>query len=95
MLCGVIDISANAADVLAGSLLLGEIDVGKDGGDGVVEIHDALGFEVLVALGRVGATIDGGVITDERADAVLRLTGSREVVEDHRQLVVMLLGFWG
>ena len=50
VLGGVIDVTADGADVLAGGLLLGEIHFGQDGWHGMVEVHHTLGLQVLVAL---------------------------------------------
>ena len=46
----VIDIAADGTDVLAGGLELGEIHFCKYGWHGIVEIHHALGLQILIAL---------------------------------------------
>ena len=89
MLGGVIHVAADGADVLAGGLLLGEIHFGQDGRHGVVEVHHSFGFQVLVTLRGVGAAIDGGMVAHELADAVLRLAGGGQVVEDHGEFVLI------
>ena len=89
MLGGVIHVAADGADVLAGGLLLGEIHFGQDGRHGMVEVHHALGLQVLVALRGVGAAIDGGMVAHKLANAVLRFAGGGQVVENHRELVLI------
>ena len=89
MLCWVIDIAADGADVLARGFLLGEIHFGQYGGYWIIQVHHALGLQVLIALRCVGATIDGGVVADELADAVLCLTGSWQVIKNNRQFVLV------
>ena len=42
VLCWVIDITADGADILAGGLLLGEIDFGQNGRHRIIQIHHAL-----------------------------------------------------
>ena len=89
VLSRVIDITAHRADVPTRGLLLREIHFCKDGWHGIVEIHYALGLQIFKALGRVCATIDGWVISDELAYAVLGLAGSRQVIEYDRQFVLV------
>ena len=89
VLCWVIDVAADRADVLAGCFLLGEIDFGQNGRHRIIQIHHTLGLQILIALWGVGAAIDGGVIADELTDAVLRLAGSWQVIENYRQLVLV------
>ena len=54
VLCRIVHITADRADVLAGGLLGGEIHLGQDGRYGVVEIHHTAGLEILIALGGSG-----------------------------------------
>ena len=92
VLCRVIDIAADRADVLTRSFLLGEIHFGQNGRHGMIEIHHALGLQVLIALWCVSAAIDGWVIADELAHTVERLTGSWQVIKNDR-LFVLVEGF--
>ena len=89
MLGRIIHIAADGADILAGGFLLLEIHLGEDGRHRMVEVHHALGFKVLIALRRVGAAIHRGMVAHELADAVLRLAGSWQVVEDHGEFVLV------
>ena len=79
VLCGIIDVTADGADILAGCFLVREIHFGQNGRHRMIEIHHALGLQVLIALWGVGAAIDGGVVADELAHTVLRLAGSWQV----------------
>ena len=77
VLSRVIDVAADRADVLSAGLLLGEINLGEDGGHGVVETHDTLGLQILIALWGVSAAIDGGMLADERPALGHSFQGSR------------------
>ena len=55
----------------------------------IVEVYHALGLQILVALRGVGAAIYRGVVAHELADAVLRLAGCCQVVEDHGEFVLI------
>ena len=92
VLCRVIDIAADRADVLTRSFLLGEIHFGQNGRHGMIEIHHALGLQVLIALWGVSAAINGGVVADELAHTVERLTGGGKVIKNDR-LFVLVEGF--
>ena len=46
----VVQIATDRADIFAGVFLLGEIYLGKDCRHGIVEIHHALGLQILIAL---------------------------------------------
>ena len=67
MLCGIVHIAAYGTNVDTCRFLFREIDFGKDRLNGMVEIHHALCFEVLIALRRMRTAIDGRMITDKFA----------------------------
>ena len=89
VLCRVIDISADGAHVLSGGFLLGEVHLRKDGRDGVVQIHHPLSFKVLISLRCVGAHVDCRMLSDELTDSVLCDPCFRQIVVDHRELVMV------
>ena len=59
MLCRVIDVATDRANILAGVFLLGEIYLCQYSWHGIVEIHHTLGLQVLITLWRMGAAING------------------------------------
>ena len=67
MLCGIVHITAHGTNIDTCRFLLGEIDLGKDRLNRMIEIHHALCFEILIALRRMRTTVDGRVIADEFA----------------------------
>ena len=87
VLCRVVQIAADRADILTAGFLIREIYLGKDCRHGIVEIHHALGLQVLITLWRVGTTIYGRLMANELTYAVHRLASCRQVVEDNRKLV--------
>ena len=87
VLCRVIDIAADRADVLTRSFLLGEIHFGQNGRHGMIEIHHALGLQVLIALWCVGDTIDGGVVADKLCITTTYLSRVVRQVSDGRTVV--------
>ena len=86
---GVVDIAANGANIDSRRFLRGEIDLGKNRRDGMIQIHYALCFEVLIALRRMGAHINGRVAAHKRTHTVERFTRRGKVVEYDGELVLI------
>ena len=94
MLCGVINIAANGTDVLARSLLLGEVDFSQNGRHRIIQVHHALGLKIFISLRRVSTAIDRGVVADKLADTVLYFSISRSpLAADGRDDGTLLLQF--
>ena len=62
----------------------------------MIQIHHALGLQVLIALWCVGATIDGGVVADKLcitttylSRVVRQVSGGRTVVDYINQMLLM------
>ena len=87
MLCGIINVAADGADILAGCFLVGEFDFSQNGRHRMIQIHHALGFQVFVALRCVGATIDGGVVASELCITTTYLSRVVRQVSDGRTVV--------
>ena len=89
VLSRVIDIATNGAYIFATGLQFSEIYFCKDCWNGIIKIHHALGLQILVALRGVGTHVNGGVVADEFTYSVQRLTGSGQVVINHRQFILI------
>ena len=89
VLCRVIDIATDGADVFTGGFFLFENHFGPYGGNGIVEVYHALGLQILVALRAVSAAIHRGMVTDEFTHSVQRLAGCWQVVINHRQFILI------
>ena len=87
VLCGVIDVTTDGADILAGCLLLGEIDFGQNGRHRIIQVHHALGLKIFIALWCMGATIDGGVVASELCITTTYLSRVVRQVSDGRTVV--------
>ena len=87
MLCGIINVAADGADILAGCFLVREIHFGQNGRHRMIQIHHALGLQVLIALWCVGATIDGGVVADKLCITTTYLSRVVRQVSDGRTVV--------
>ena len=83
----VVQIATHRADIFAGIFLLGEIYLCQYGWYGIVQIHHALGLQVLIALWCVGATIDGGVVADKLCITTTYLSRVVRQVSDGRTVV--------
>ena len=83
----IVQIATDRADIFAGVFLLGEIYLGKDCRHGIVEIHHALGLQVLITLRRVGAAIYGRLMANELTYTIHRFASGRQVVEDNGKFV--------
>ncbi len=87
MLGGVVNISADRADVLSACFFGGKVDFGKNRRHGVIEIDHALRFEVFTSLRRVRPAIYRRIIADELAHPVERLAGGGGIFKYYRELV--------
>ena len=96
VLCGIIDVTVDGADILAGCFLVREIHFGQNGRHRIIQIHHALGLQVLIVLWGVGAAIDGGVVASELcitttcfSRVVRQVSGGRTVVDYINQMLLM------
>ena len=87
MLGGIVHIAADRADKFAACLLCGEIDLCKHRRNRIVKIHDALGFQILIALRGMRAAADGRIAADKFAHTVERFARCRKIIINNRKLV--------
>ena len=71
----IVQIATDRANILAGIFFLGEIYLCQYSRHGIVQIHHALGLQVLIALRRMGAAIYGRLMANELTYAVHRFAG--------------------
>ena len=86
MFCGIIHITADRADILAGGLCCRDFSDGNGLGR-IVEIDHAFGLKILNSQRSMGGKINSGMIVDELAHAVQRVAGCGEVLIDDGEFV--------
>lgn len=84
MLCGIVYITADGADIDFCSFLFGKVVFFKDRFNRMIQIHHAISFKILIALRGMGADIDGRMIADELAYTIERLSRCGKIVIDDR-----------
>ena len=80
MLRRVIYIAADGADIFSRCFFLCEVELLKHGLYRVIQVHNPLRLQVLVALRSMGAAINSRVIPNKFTHTVQGLTGSLNII---------------
>ena len=87
VLCWIIDITADGADIFSGAILPREVVCLKYSFWRVVQVQNTFCFQVFIALGRVCSAIDGLMIPDKFTHTIQGFPGGDGIVKDYRQFV--------